>query len=199
MRISARSNSGMIVVLRYRQYQRGFTLLEMMLVLVIVGVMVGLVALNLGGNPAREVDKEARRLQAVLTMASEEAITLGVELALAISNNEEQQFYQLLVLDPEELQWILPPEPLNQTDLFASHVFNSNIYWQLELEGAELDDRQLDQLSRVMSLNTEQGLRPAILLLSSGEMTPFKLQFNHLQSDYQVTLLSDGISGVVLQ
>lgn len=172
-----------------------------MLVMLVIGVMVGMAALALGNNPARTLDKEARRLQALLNMASEEAITHGVELTLALStvNQQEQRSYQLLLLDTEELQWIAPGEELSGTELFARHAIEEDILWDLELEGEQLSDAELEQIGTVLDFKTPDKLRPAILLLSSGEITPFRLELGHLDTDYRVRLQSDGISGVFLR
>lgn len=179
----------------------GFTLIEMLLVLVVIGVTLGLVAISLHPNPATQLDREARRLRAVLNEASEEAVSQGVEIALALSNdpNTGQSQYQLLVLDPEKQVWTKPTFDGPQKGIWSNHILNRHVRLELTLEGRQLNARQLDQMARVRGLASPDKLRPSILLLSSGTMTPFTLRLSLRDGDYHVSLVSDGISGVELQ
>src|ERR1700754_4573492 len=53
--------------------QRGFTLLEMMVVLVIVGLLVSLASLSLTRNPRTDLNEEAQRLALLFESAGDEA------------------------------------------------------------------------------------------------------------------------------
>ncbi|MDH5638385.1 MAG: GspH/FimT family pseudopilin [Nitrospinota bacterium] len=57
--------------------ERGFTLLEVLVVLVIIGVSLSLVTLNLEPSPAKVLDMEARRMVMYLENARDEAIYSG--------------------------------------------------------------------------------------------------------------------------
>lgn len=181
--------------------QRGFTLIEILLVLVIIAVAAGLTMLSLDRNPASVIDREARRLQAVLSDASDEAVIRGVEIALAISNQDRngQRGYQLLVLDEDEQTWKYAEFEGADRGIWAAYTTPEGINLEWVLEGQELTAQQLDSLTRVAALNAPDGLHPSIILLSSGEMTPFSLQIGHSGIDYRARLLCDGISGVFLE
>src|SRR5690625_3085555 len=75
--------------------QRGFTLIEVLIVLLIIGVIVGLAALAFRDNRADELAREAQRLRAVLALASEEAIVKSRELGLRF----DADGYRFFVLD----------------------------------------------------------------------------------------------------
>lgn len=182
-------------------FQAGFTLIEIMLVLVIIGVMVGLVAISLGANPASQVDREGKRLLALLTEASEEAVSQGWEIALAISGDGEGEGteYQLMLLDVDEQAWRVPEQGTTKKTLWSRFAADEDIRFELELEGQQLSAQQLDSLARVRSLDTAESLRPSILMLSSGEITPFILTLSYRDTEYRVRLSSDGVSGVFLQ
>lgn len=179
--------------------ESGFTLIEIMLVLLIIGITVGLAAIALNTNPASTVDREARRLQAVLNEASGEAVSRGVELALAFSIDEAGQHYQLIVLDKRDLRWKLPEEDEASDRVWRPHTLAEGVDMQLTLEGRSLNAQQLEQMARVQAMSGPDSLRPSILLLSSGEMTPFSMKLTHTDTDYSVTLESDGLSGIYLQ
>lgn len=62
---------------------RGFTLIEIMVVLVILGVMTGLAVIRApGGN--RQLDAEAARFAAAIALMSEQAIVRGVPHAVDV-------------------------------------------------------------------------------------------------------------------
>lgn len=181
----------------------GFTLIEILLVLVIIGITVGLAALTLTGNPATDVDREARRLLAVLDEASAEAVAQGAEIALALSSDPDSNRarYQLLKLDREDRSWRAPDDdlPVSEQRFWLPHTVAEGIDLELEVEGRELNPRQLEAMARVRALDAPDALQPSILLLSSGETTPFTLHVYHRRINYSVSVTSDGISGVFLQ
>lgn len=189
--------------LRYRppaDTEYGFTLIEIMLVLLIIGIMVGLAAISLSTNPATTVDREARRLLAVLNEASDEAISSGTELALALTQDGvgESQ-YRLMLFDKQDLSWKLPDEEIAASGIWRPHTLADDVSIELTLEGHSLSAQQLEQMARVQALGGPERVRPSILLLSSGELTPFTLQITHRDTDYRATLESDGLSGVYLR
>ena len=59
--------------LRTRDGQRGFTLLEMLVVLVIAGLLVSLASLSLTRNPRTDLNEEAQRLALLFESAGDEA------------------------------------------------------------------------------------------------------------------------------
>ena len=55
----------------------GFTLIEVLVVLVLIGVIAGLATLSLGNGAERELRKESDRLAAVLRLARDELLISG--------------------------------------------------------------------------------------------------------------------------
>ncbi len=128
----------------------GFTLIEVMVVMVIVGLMLGFatLSLNLTAGPA---ETEARRLAALARLAAEEAILNNQELALRFSRDG----YRFQTLG--ENGW---------TDLEDDPTFRPRRYpAPLVLEG-EIDGEPLE-------FAEEPG--PAVFFLSSGEISAFAL------------------------
>ncbi|PVZ67607.1 prepilin-type N-terminal cleavage/methylation domain-containing protein [Pelagibaculum spongiae] len=59
---------------RFKQAQSGFTLLELLVVTVVIGILAGFASLALTGDRrAEELEREADRIQALLTLARDEA------------------------------------------------------------------------------------------------------------------------------
>lgn len=66
---------------------RGFTLIELLVVLLIVGIMVGMATLAVGDNRDEVVEREARRLVALLRLAQDEATLSGNAVGLHVSHD----------------------------------------------------------------------------------------------------------------
>ena len=66
---------------------RGFTLIEVLVVVLLMVIVLGMVGLKLGGNDGRTLRQEAQRLEALLLNVQQEAILQGRRLALAPQAN----------------------------------------------------------------------------------------------------------------
>ncbi|MBA53141.1 MAG: type II secretion system protein GspH [Pseudomonadales bacterium] len=65
---------------------QGFTLIEIMVVVTIIGIMTGLIAINvITQDPQKELNKEAMRFKALLEMAQEEALFSQQEIGVIIT------------------------------------------------------------------------------------------------------------------
>lgn len=64
-----------------RPGSRGYTLIEILAVLVIVGIVIALASVQYARSPAQALEHEARRLALVLELARDEAMTRGCTLA----------------------------------------------------------------------------------------------------------------------
>lgn len=67
-------------------YVRGFTLVEMLVVIAIVGVMLTLIRVNLSSDPLRILRDEADRIALLIEAARDEAITRGQPLAWSVKD-----------------------------------------------------------------------------------------------------------------
>lgn len=137
---------------------RGFTLIELMVVVVIIGVILTFAVLAIGDGGLRDkVELEARRLTALLDLAGDEAILNGRELGLYL----EQDGYRFLLLTPDGWR---PPDD----NLLRARQLPPGLALGLVLEGlpVELEPPPKDK-----------ALKPHLFLTSSGErMPPFEVQ-----------------------
>jgi general secretion pathway protein H len=74
---------------------RGFTLIEVLVVVLLMVIVVGMVGLKIGGDEGRAVRQEADRLSVLLQTAQQEAILQGKVLALAM----QEEGYEFQGLD----------------------------------------------------------------------------------------------------
>jgi general secretion pathway protein H len=174
---------------------KGFTLIEIMLVLVVISVMASLLVLSISDNPAKQLEQEARRMQAILQLAADEALMQGVEIALARAADPQQatEGYQLLVFDLQQQQW----QPLEDKP-FLYHPLPSNISMEISLRSEAATPLFQQQISKLQQLGGAQQFQPLLLLLSSGEITPFDIRFSHAASSAVASLACDGVSEIEL-
>lgn len=170
-------------MLTKKYQQQGFTLLEVMMVLLIVGILVGSVVYNSVSVDQEELlKKQAQRLQIVVGTVSEFAILNQLEMGMRIEPDTNEYFF--MVLD-EEQQWqpfagskifepYQLPEPfgleLQLDDLpwvSSDSLFEDNTIFDEKLT---LDDKEVN-----IGQEDEPPPPPQVLLFSSGEVTPFSM------------------------
>jgi general secretion pathway protein H len=116
----------------------GFTLIELMIVIVIIGVLATAVALNFTGESRQSLlNKETERLQQRIQLASELAMMKQLELGLFI----DEEGYRFMLFEQDKWQIVLQPATL------AEHKFAKGMGFELELEGLEWAEKNL--LSKV--------------------------------------------------
>jgi general secretion pathway protein H len=150
---------------------RGFTLLEILVVIVIIGVIVSIATLSTGvlGRDS-QVEDAARRFWAVLQEAREEAELQGREAAVFVSTGA----YEFLRFDQRRNQWLL----IDDDPLYRARELAPGLRHRLWLDGREvvLEPELPDRSDQDEHLKQP----PQVMVLSSGEIVPFEL---HLERD----------------
>ena len=111
--------------------QSGFTLMEVLVVVVIVGIIVATATLSvgvLGGD--RELANEAKRFAAVLIQAREEAEIKGMDVGVLMA----QPTYQYLRFDNRREYW----KPIEDDSLFRTRELPVGVRARLWLDGREV-------------------------------------------------------------
>lgn len=167
---------------RALQY-RGFTLIELMVVLIVVGLLVSLVGLNMGGGgERRQLEENTRELYLKMQAASDEAVMGNREIGLLL---EEEGRYRFINYSYEDERW----EP-RQNRRLAPGSMPEWMNLDLRTEGAEEALPAGDGSSQ-----DEEELTPSIVFFSSGEVTPFDLELRFEDRDDSAHyLISDGIN-----
>ncbi len=143
----------------------GFTLIEILVVIVILGVVIAVATVAVGVlGRDREVEDQARRLWAVMTQGREEAELQGRDLGLFL----EDTSYEFMVFDPKRSGWVI----IEDDDLLARRVLPDGVRMRLWLESREV-------VLKPTREPTEDELKkrsPQIIMLASGEIMPYRLE-----------------------
>jgi general secretion pathway protein H len=134
--------------------QRGFTLLEMMVVLVIVGIMLGMISYNVMPDRHQRMQEDAQRIALLLQLAREEAIVRNRPIAFEAQGNA----YHFLVRG--ERSW----EALHDTDVLRDREF---VITPMTLSMEPRLDARDDALRIVFG--REPVDKAFVLTMSSGE------------------------------
>ena len=142
---------------------RGFTLLEIMVVLVLIGIITSFALLSVGGGPRGRLAEEGQRLAALVELHQQEAIMRGETRGIQFS----RAGYTLLSLD-EKGEWRSP----TAADTLIRHALPEDIALDLWIEDRRVDFKTASRL-------------PQVVVLASGEMTEFVAVFG-LADDHSV-------------
>lgn len=173
----------------------GFTLIEVMLVVVLIGLMVSAVSFNFSADqPDQKLEKASLRFAGLFDIAAEYGMLNNIELGVIIDENSYQivgydgvrwseipdqpnfQRYEL----PEELKLTLSFDDLavETPQLFDSKTFIEQQKERQEELEQEDDDRDDDSEEEQKDEEQLLNLLPQIYILSGGEITPFNLIFS---------------------
>jgi general secretion pathway protein H len=174
----------------------GFTLIELLVVVVIMGIISAMILLSFGMlGDDRALQQQARRLSSLVELATDEAIMQGRDFGLEFM----QTGYRFVELDPTFNQW----HEVAGDDLLRPRQLDEGMEFELRLEdrpvplASEARDTEVDEESDEESDNrNDNGYLPHVLILSSGEVTPFNLRLVR-SSDRSELLLEMTLAGEI--
>ena len=143
---------------------KGFTLIEILVVLVIMAVVISLAVLSIGttGRDA-QLDEESRRIEGLLDILHERALLEGRDFGLRI----EPTGYGFLVYSADRDRWL----PIKDEHEFRHRDLPKGVTFQLELDSVSVVLKPVEQ-----NLSSDDPLpAPQVAIAASGEGTPFRL------------------------
>lgn len=157
----------------------GFTLLELLVVMIIFAILTGTVVLGFtGADEEQELHGMAQRIGARLELARQYSLQRNREWGVFVESDN----YRFSEMDSRQGQWI---EQAYRP--FAADGANPRISFRVEVEGF---DREQFGVS-------DKDL-PDIIVFSSGEVTPFKWYLDPAWDAPAWVVSSDGLSESVV-
>ncbi|BFM14397.1 GspH family T2SS minor pseudopilin variant LspH [Maricurvus nonylphenolicus] len=168
----------------------GFTLLEILVVVTIIGILAGLATLAIGGTDRRELQHEAQRLHQLFNLATDEATFNHSNFGFSLTETG----YAFFRFDEDKEQWLsLDEKPWRAYTLPPFAKLNL----ELQGEAGTLGDARGDAFRDKNNKNSQQ---PTVMILASGELTPFRIEFSLREEATQLALISsDGFNLPSLQ
>jgi general secretion pathway protein H len=161
----------------------GFSLLEIMIVVVIMGILVSIFTLSMGSFSDDATNEHARRLEALINLATEEASMQGREIGLRFYQHGYEFSARVPDLSEDGLliwRWI----PLEDDKLLKARDLGEDFAVELLIEGKEVD---LDYEPK-----EDEEYEPQIYLFSSGDLTPsFNARIRPSFSDHAMLLTAE--------
>lgn len=167
-----------------RRRADGFTLIEVLVVVVIVGIVSAVVLLSSGlVSEDRNLRQEARRMASLIELAADEALLQGRDLGLEVL----QGGYRFVEYDPYNNRW----QEITGDELLRARELDEDLRLELWIEdrrvqlldearstgGADAEDDDEDERYGVRRRRDERSeYAPHALIMSSGQVTPFDLE-----------------------
>ena len=154
----------------------GFTLIEILIVIVIVGLLTAGALLAFGGGGRDTgLEQERDRLAALIDYARERAELQTLEYGIRCTGTG----YRFLVYDPRLAAWT--PDTLDDV-LRRPRELPAGLFISLVIEGREI------VLDAAQASPSDSMPTPQVLLLSSGELNSFELTLKRAGSDASAVL-----------
>lgn len=164
---------------------RGFSLLEVLVVVFIVGVLATMFTLSVGVTGGdRELETEVKRLIAVIDLAREEAVIEGREIGMRFYDDgyDFSAFYEDFVEyhdeeNPDQSDWVM----FDQASLLGPRSLPEGLLIELEIEGRQVVlNPAAEQVPETVDEDGSEDaradtFRPQVMIYSSGDISPFSL------------------------
>lgn len=153
--------------------KRGFTLIEVVVVMIIISIVAGIAMITIHSNTRKQYETLAKQLANAISLAEQEAMLRPLTIGLAVGS-QSVQFYQVeRDSKTDKNRWV----PMNESP-FRAHAFPVNTKVTLKIQ------------DETVPANGE----PKIIITPSNDLTPFVIDIGKRGESpyYQVTGKASG-------
>jgi general secretion pathway protein H len=163
---------------------KGFTLVEILVVIVIIAVVISLTILSVSATGRdSQLDEESRRIEGLVGLLHERALLEGRDFGLRI----EPAAYEFVVYDPRRDRWMM----LNQEQEFRHRELPKGISFQLQLDSQTVVIKPIDR-----NLSSGEPPNPQVAIAASGEGTPFRLTLQREATQAKASVDGDALGKI---
>ncbi len=184
---------GVRAVAGAQKSQSGFTLIEILVVIVIVAVLSTFVTLTLNfRNVSKTVNDEALRLGLQMQMASDQAIYTRQQFGVRF-HPETYEFYQLMASEDGDATW-----EIVDNEQMAYRPSDEELEYQVDIEGIAIVLETLEEEREAVT--EEEPIKPHVLFLSNGEIMPdFRVVVADSTAEFRQMIYSGEIEPIVVE
>ena len=185
-------------MIRVTRRARGFTLIEILVVMMIVAIVASVAVLSLGVvGDDRELRDEARRLASLVEVALDESMLQGREYGIEFTIDA----YRFVEFDTLSNRWgeVFGDETLRMRRLPEGAEFDLFIDDQrveLEFEPSRLQTDEDRNGEDDEPTDDADDYTPHLLIFSSGDLTPFELHLYRDFDDQRVVIQGDFVGNI---
>lgn len=164
---------------------KGFTLIEILVVVVIMAVVISLAVLSIGvtGRDS-QLDEETRRIEGLVGLLHERALLEGRDFGMRI----EPSAYEFVVYRPARDSW----QRMDQEQEFRHRELPKGLTFQLQLDSQTVVLKPIDR-----TLSSDQAApNPQLAIAASGEGTPFHLTLLRVETRAQASVDGDALGKI---
>jgi len=160
----------------------GFTLIEVLVVVVIIGIVSSVVLISLGAiGDDRDLEREARRIASLVELAADEAELQGRDFGIEFLRGG----YRFVEYDPYFNSWaevvgddLLRPRSLPENVELALAIEDRRI--ELNERPAETGNKDDEEEDDDRDNPLVENYAPHSMILSNGDLSPFELTLRRL-------------------
>jgi general secretion pathway protein H len=163
---------------------KGFTLVEILIVLLIITVVISLTVLTVNSTGRdSQLDEESRRIEGLVGLLHERALLEGRDFGLRI----EPAAYEFVVYDPRRDRWMM----LDQEREFRHRDLPKGVTFQLQLDSQTVVIKAIDR-----NLSGGDPPNPQVAIAASGEGTPFRLTLQRDATQAKASVDGDALGKI---
>jgi general secretion pathway protein H len=166
---------------------KGFTLVEILVVIVIMAVVISITVLSVSSTGRdSQLDEESRRIEGLVGLLHERALLEGRDFGLRI----EPAAYEFVVYDTRRDRWMM----LDQEREFRHRELPKGVSFQLQLDSQTVVIKPVDR-----NLSDGNQPNPQVAIAASGEGTPFRLTLQRDATQAKASVDGDALGKISRQ